>query len=105
MAENSIRIFIDGGLSPVRDACSSYYLITIEADGGIGRTRQHALENEDSEDFAHETVMAGAMIYAAEQTLRTLEKEFPDIDVRGKAQEVYEDLQRQDEEGETEDRS
>lgn len=105
MAENSIRISIDGGPSLVRDACSSYYLITIEADGRISRTRQHAPENAGFEDFVHQTVMAGAMICAAEQTLRTLEKAFPDIDVRAKVQAVYEELQRQDEERETEDRS
>ena len=95
---NTLKIRIRGGAKKHDLRASGFYLITVDQDGNIQRARQNALDQPPARDYANDTYLAGAMIWAAEQLIRRIEKTFPGMDVRAKAQEVYEDLKRQDEE-------
>lgn len=96
MGKNGIKIKITGGPSRVTEEANGYYLITIDKDGTIGRFRQNMIENPFGRDCANDTVLAGAMIAAAEQLLRHLNEVAPNVDARAKAQEVYEEIMEDD---------
>ena len=95
---NTLKICIRGGIENRDLRASGFYLVTVDQEGGIQRIRQNALDQPSANDYANDTALAGAMIWAAEQLLRRIEKDFPGMDIRAKAQEVYEELKQQDEE-------
>lgn len=95
---NTLKIRIRGGEQSHDLRTSGFYLITVDQNGDIERIRQNAMNQPPAHDYANDTYLAGAMIWAAEQLIRRIEKAFPGMDVRAKAQEVYKDLKRQDEE-------
>lgn len=95
---NTLKIRIRGGTENHDLRASGFYLITVNQDGNIQRVRQNSPDQPTANDYANDTCLAGAMIWAAEQLIRRIEKTFPGMDVRAKAQEVYEVLKRKDEE-------
>ena len=95
---DTLKIRIRGGERNHDLRASGFYLITVDQDGNIQRVRQNALDQPPAHDYANDTVLAGAMFLAAEQLIRGIEKDFPGMDVRAKAQAVYDELKRLDEE-------
>ena len=98
MNMDTLKIRIRGGTENHDLRASGFYLVTVDQDGNIQRVRQNAPDQPPAQDYANDTFMAGAMIWAAEQLIRRIEKVFPEMDVRAKAQVVYDELKRQDEE-------
>ena len=98
MNMDTLKIQIRGGLENHGLRASGFYLITVDQDGSIQRVRQNAPDQPPARDYANDNILAGAMIWAAEQLIRGIEKAFPGMDVRAKAQVVYDELKRQDEE-------
>lgn len=98
MNMDTLKIQIRGGVENQDLRASGFYLITVDQDGNIQRVRQNAPNQPPAHDYANDTVLAGAMILAAEQLIRRIEKNFPGMDVRATAQGVYDELKRLDEE-------